>query len=697
MIKPNFNKSPIALCIVALSSGVFAQSNAVATLEPVTVIATKTPNSVDRTAASVSVAGEERLAETLAQTVLPVIQSMPNVEMAGGPRVDALIPTIRGVQGASITLLLDGARQNDTQGVGMKSPMYVDPYFLKQVEVLRGASSSLYGTGGNGGVMSLTTLSARDLLESGQKVGGGIKTGYVSADGSTHLNARVYGGNDSADALVALGRHNWNKIRQPDGSYLTPNDGSSDTGLIKLGMNPARNTRVELSHQFYDSQNLAVNNPLAYRYKRTTDAVNAAIPFIQPTLVNQSNTVLKASHGKLSDQEGMQIDGSVYQTRLKNRLDPYATNAEFGNAATTNISITGTETAGGNLQLIRQLGNHRVIVGGEAFTDKLSSLSGTTTLTPSAVNPDGKRDVTGLFVQDEWALGNGWKFIPTVRHDRYSASAVSGATPETTRSRVSPKATVVWDDGKNVMTYASYGEGFRAPTVGELFQNSTVGNFRHFLPNANLRPEIDKTTEVGVKTKHQGVFKDDDTLKFRAAVFESRLEDLINSAVLGNIAGQSNCYVTGLGCRTQYQNVGEASRTGAELEASYSQDLWQYSLGYGRVRLSNSSTGENLFSPPDKLTAQIRRAIPSMNLSVLWNSTFVAAQDYDSTALRRRDGYSVHDVYVRWLPSSAKYRVDAGVSNVFNRSYVVYQSSNLYAANTYQPGRSFLVSVSADF
>ena len=204
MINPNFNKSPIALCIVALSSGVFAQTNAVATLEPVTVIATKTPNSVDRTAASVSVAGEERLAETQAQTILPVIQSMPNVEMAGGPRVDALIPTIRGVQGASITLLLDGARQNDTQGVGMKSPMYADPYFLKQVEVLRGASSSLYGTGGNGGVMSLTTLSARDLLESGQTVGGGIKTGYVSADGSTHMNARVYGGNDSVDALVCV-------------------------------------------------------------------------------------------------------------------------------------------------------------------------------------------------------------------------------------------------------------------------------------------------------------------------------------------------------------------------------------------------------------------------------------------------------------------------------------------------------------
>ncbi len=696
MKTPTFQKTPIALCLLALTSHVWAQTSAAPELESITVIATKTANAIDKVAASVSVANESNLAETMAATILPVVQGMPNVELAGGPRVDALIPTVRGVQGASITLLLDGARQNDTQGVGMKSPLYADPYYLKQVEVLRGASSSLYGSGGNGGVMSLSTLSAPDLLQPGKSIGGGFKMGHIGADDSTHVNARVYGGNETMDALLAVGHHSWNKIKQPDGSYLAPNDGSSDTGLIKLGVNPTRETRLELSHQFYDSENLAVNNPLAYRYKRTTDAANAAIPFIQPTTVNQSNTVLKAKHGNADENGGVQLDASIYQTRLKNRLDPYASNAEYGNAAITITSITNTETEGANLQLTRQWHSHRVVVGGEMFTDTLSSLSGSTSLIPSTVNPDGKREMTGLFVQDEWSLGGGWKVIPALRYDRYTASATGSAT-ETTKSRISPKGTVAWEPTTNVMTYVSYGEGFRAPTVGEMFQNSTVGNFRHFLPNAELRPEIDKTTELGLKTRHDGVLVQGDRLKFRAAVFESRLQDLINSTVLGNIAGQTNCYVTGLGCRTQYQNVGEASRKGAELEASYAQGLWQYQLGYGRVRLSNSSTGENLFSPPDKLNAQIRRQIPSMNLSVLWNSTLVAAQDYDSTTLRRRSGYSVHDVYLRWTPSNSAYRVDAGITNVFNRSYVVYQSSNLYAANTYQPGRSVMVSLSADF
>lgn len=695
--KPNFTRSPIALCLLALNAGAWAQTNTAAALDPVNVVATRTPNTVDRTPASVSVADDERLAETQAQTILPVIQSMPNVEMAGGPRVDALIPTIRGVQGPSVTLLLDGARQNDTQSVGLKSPLYADPYYLKQVQVLRGASSSLYGNGGNGGVMLLTTLSARDLLEPGRNFGGGGKAGYVSADGSSHLNARVYGGNDKVDALLALGRHNWNKIRQPDGSYLEPNDGSSNTGLIKLGATPARDTRIELSHQFYEGENLAANNPQAYRYKLTTDPASAAIPFIQPTIVNQSNTVLKATHGKADDPDGLKIDASIYQTRLKNRLEPYGTNPDFGNAATANTSITNTETSGANLQLVRQFGNHRIALGGDTFTDKLSSLSGTAALTPNAVNPDGKVEVTGFFVQDEWTLGNGWKLIPTLRHDRYTANAASGSQPSSSQSRLSPKATIAWENGRGLLAYASYGEGFRAPTVGEMFQNSTVGNFRWFLPNTDLRPEVDKTTEIGVKTRHQNVWTTGDTLRVRAAVFDSRLQNLITSTVLGNIPGQTSCAVTGLGCQTQYQNIGQASRRGAEIELSYTHDQWQYLLGFGRVRLTDSSTGANLFAPPDKLNLQIRRKLPALGLSVLWNSTFVAAQDYDSTELRRRGGYSVHDLYVRWMPANAKYRIDVGIANLLNRAYVVYQSGNLYAANTYQPGRSLLASVSADF
>lgn len=659
-----------------------------AVLSEVSVVAMKTRMPVARTPASVSVAGQEKLEEVQAASIQPVIRAMPNVEMGGGPRLDALIPTIRGAQGASVTLLLDGARQNDLQAVGMKAPLYSDPYFLKQVEVLRGASSSLYGSGGNGGVMSLTTISARDLLDDGKGAGGGVKVSHFTADNSTHLNARAYGATEVVDALVAVGKHDWNKVRLPDGSYLDPNDGGSMTGLVKLGVNPSGESRVELSHQFYDSDNFAPNNPQVKRYKLTTDPFNVAIPFLQPTHVNQYNTVLKAEYGG-DGTDKPSIEGSIYQSFLSVALDPYGTNPDYNNAANQTYNLTRTKTDGAKGQVGLAMGNHSLLVGGELFSDRLDSRSGTVA---STVNAPGYRHGLGFFTQDEIALGGGWKAIPTLRYDHYKAT--TGILKENSASRVSPKATMAWESGSGLMAYGSYGEGFRAPAVIELYQNSQVGIFSWFYSNPDLRPEIDKTYELGAKSQWQGLLSPGDSLKLRAAIFRSDIKDLISNVVIGNIS--ATCPVTGTGCKYQYQNIPHGRRTGAEVEATYKQDLWQYDLGYGRVRVINTDTSEGIFSPPDKVSAQVRRKLPDQGLSVFWSSTLVGAQDYDATVLRRRAGYALHDLFLSWTPTSQKVRLDVGISNLFDKAYVAYQSSNAYA-NAYQEGRSLKVSVSADF
>lgn len=180
--------------------------------EIVVTATTRTANPLSKTPASVSVVTQDDFEEQQAATVSAVLKKLPNVEFGGGPRVNGEVPAIRGVFGPSVTLLVDGARQNDSTSPGLKSPLFIDPYFLRQAEILRGPASSLYGSGGNGGVMAFTTLSARDLLAPGQTIGGGVKAAYGDADKSSRLNARLYGGNDVLDGLIAFGSQDWNKI-----------------------------------------------------------------------------------------------------------------------------------------------------------------------------------------------------------------------------------------------------------------------------------------------------------------------------------------------------------------------------------------------------------------------------------------------------------------------------------------------------
>lgn len=675
-------------------------------LAEVVVSATRTANPLEQVAASVSVISRDDIEEAQAATVSQVLKKIPNVDFGGGPRVNGEIPTIRGVSGASIGLLVDGALQNDTTSPGLKSPLFLDPYFLRQAEVLRGAASSLYGTGGNGGVMAFTTYSARDLLNPGQSLGGGAKLAYGDADNSTRINARLYGGNDVADALIALGSHNWGRIRQGGGSYLDPNDGESSTGLVKLGIQPLPGGRIELSHQFYKSENLQVNNAQATDYKIANFPLDK--PAIQRVHVDQGNTILK---GTLGDVDGTPaVAATLYQTSLQYEFD------RSPNPAITNVlySNTKTVTDGATLQGSHLLdggawGRHRLTGGIEWFKDKQTAIAATTA-NPSAtstVTRNGTRQVTGVFAQDEIALGGGWRLTPSLRSDHYEASLADGTLPSNSASRVSPKLTVAWQDGAGLMLYGNVGEAFRAPTVGELYQNFTGFGLSNFLPNANLKPEIDRTIEIGANYQRKAIFTERDSIRWRAALFDSRVTDLIYNTNLGGMTPTgstplqqatfaTNCINTGMNCKFQWQNVANAKRTGGELEGIYSLGNWQLNAAYSRVRVENSDNSTKLFSPPDKLGLQVRRQFPAQGITAFWNATRVAAQDYDSTVLRRRPAYTTHDIFASWTPAGQKFRLDLGVTNLFDKRYSAYQSSNAYAY-TYQEGRSLRAAVSVDF
>lgn len=115
--------------------------------------------------------------------------------------------------------------------------------------------------------------------------------------------------------------------------------------------------------------------------------------------------------------------------------------------------------------------------------------------------------------------------------------------------------------------------------------------------------------------------------------------------------------------------MAKAKRTGGELEASYGIGQWQYNLNYSRVWVTDSNNGSGLFSPPDKLSLQVRHQLPRQGITLSWTTTGVAAQDYDATVLRRRPGYATSDLFVSWTPSGQKFHFDVGVGNIFDHRY----------------------------
>ena len=76
--------------------------------------------------------------------------------------------------------MFDGARQNF--GSAHDGRFFIDPSLLKSVEVLRGPASSLYGSGGTGGIIEFRTMGAADFLAPGETVGATISGGYQTVN-----------------------------------------------------------------------------------------------------------------------------------------------------------------------------------------------------------------------------------------------------------------------------------------------------------------------------------------------------------------------------------------------------------------------------------------------------------------------------------------------------------------------------------
>jgi hemoglobin/transferrin/lactoferrin receptor protein len=100
---------------------------------------------------------------------------------------------------------VDGANLPDGPEAGRNfSRDLVDPDSVARVEILRGPASALYGSDALGGVVSYTTLDARDLVPGDGGAAGSLKLGYASADNSRAATVAAAGRDGAWDGL-ALG------------------------------------------------------------------------------------------------------------------------------------------------------------------------------------------------------------------------------------------------------------------------------------------------------------------------------------------------------------------------------------------------------------------------------------------------------------------------------------------------------------
>lgn len=645
-------------------------------LDPLTVTGTKTPRKSSEVPATIDVIDQEDFERKQPHTLGDMLNDLPGVEMEGGIKGSSSQPNIRGMGATGwgtnrVVTSIDGARQNVGSGHG--GMMFIDPEVVKQVEVMKGPGSTLYGSGAIGGVIAIETKDAKDFINEGDMFGVRGKVGFHSVNDEPLLSGTV--ATKPVDQVDFLGNIVWR-----DGQNY---QGGSDreipftevdilSGLMKLGITPAEGHRIEASGLLYENNEdesfFDVDENLEYegdhKISKSTATLNYSFDSPDSDLVNLKATLFR-------DDTDTTDTGDDHDRVVKTSL------------TTTGLDINNT------FEFDSSWAGHAVTIGTEYYHDNGEGrLNGD----PRPQFPDATQDVVGLYAQYELTLFDQLTITPGVRWDYYE-NHPEGDFSDQSHDRVSPKIGLSWQPFDWVNLYASYGEGYRAPSVTELYIGGihfpVFGPFNNvFVPNPDLKPEVAKTWEGGVKLNFDDVVMNDDAVGFNFAYHTTKAKDFIAGDVVMDVPFTMT---------TTPINVPRAELDGIEIGLNYDSDYLFFSGGYSRIRGDNLTDNEPLTSVPgDKLMLMLGARIPQFDISFgvtneyLWGQDRLPEDDVEFAT----DSVNLVGLFASWEPSEGLLqglRVDAGVENLTDEEYTRY----LYDEEG--PGRDVYISVAYGF
>src|SRR5882724_9574386 len=140
----------------AMNANAQAGATAVQSLDTITVAASKTEERAIDALAPVSVVTLEQIQGLQPNRLSDIFYSVPGVSFQDRGDDPATVINIRGLQDfGRVAVVVDGARQNyQRTGHNANGSFFLDPELVGGVDIVRGPTANIYGSGAIGGVVS---------------------------------------------------------------------------------------------------------------------------------------------------------------------------------------------------------------------------------------------------------------------------------------------------------------------------------------------------------------------------------------------------------------------------------------------------------------------------------------------------------------------------------------------------------------
>jgi vitamin B12 transporter len=579
--------------------------------EPIVVTANGAPTYPEKVGQSVTVIDAATIAQRQPSTIADLLTSVPGVTVSRtGPIGGFTAVRIRGAEGEQTLSLIDGVRVNDpsSPGGGFDFANLLIGN-IERVEILRGPNSVPWGSQAIGGVINIITQ-------------------RPTSDFSGNVRAE-YGNNDRANLVGNLATTTGPLAISLGGGYFTDDgisaaaNGTEADGIRQY----AANGRAELSLSD------AVSIDLRGYYSDT----RAELDGFPAPFYNLADTQEYATSQQVSGYAGLNVGlGS-----MRNRVAVTVSDINRDSFANPNATVVDYLSRGRSERIEYRGDWHasdsiRAVFGAEhersRFTDGFAPAKTRHTGAYAQAIIDPVADVTitaGARIDDHKSYG----------------------------SKTTISANAVWRPGASTLIRAAYGEGFKAPTLYQLFS---------FFGDPALQPETAKSYEVGFE---QGVL--DDRLRFGATAFQRRTRNQIDFDLF----------------LFQYNNIVQARAKGVEAFVEMRpSDTVTFNANYSYIDSKGKQTSATAFS------RQLRRPVHSLNLAVDWRlleklklgaDLRIASDSLDGFGGSvRMDGYALLGVRAS-LALSEQIEAYGRVENVGNVDYQTVAGYNAYGRNAH--------------
>jgi vitamin B12 transporter len=608
------------------ASGATAQGQEAEKLEPVVVTATKIETPQERLGAAVTVITGEDIETYRWETVGDALRHVTGVDIhRSGSLGKTTSIRIRGAGPQQVQVLVDGVRvKSPTAGIAELADIAIDQ--IERIEVVRGPQSTIYGADAIGGVVNIITKRGRGPLSS-----------YGSVEAGNYGTHRERAGVSGSAGIFdySLG-----------GSWLA-SDGQfdndrSEQGAVstRLGLTLPREGHIGVSARYNNTWSELPMDGL-------TPTAQSPFFVLDPNADQDSDTLTVAL-------EWTQKPVEWFEVRAR-----YGT---FWNWLTFRDPATPADSAAGNLDELfgathSQIDTRRqevevitawhagkwntLTVGGEYQTEtgKIDSTSG-----GFSTQLDEHLNTTSWFIQDELRL---FDRVILSGGRRWDDNSTFGDVATDRASAV----VLIREIGTKLR--GTWGEGFRAPTINDLF-------FPNFA-NPDLEPEHSESWDVGFEQRFWS-----NRIRLGFTYFHNHFKNLIQF-----VPDPSQCPPGNFGCSV---NVARAHTEG--LEATGAIDILEtltVAGGYTYTDTEDLSTGRPLPRfPRHRYTAGLTWE-PIKALSLFTEAAVVSSQ-FEREGLPSNPGYYHLDVGGAWriLPrrgAAPALDLTVRVNNVTDQDY----------------------------